>query len=88
MRIRTDLTPDEAEALRCLAADRIMTKLRNKRLRKCLTAPEWEALLFHVPDLVKPLVRKLAVYHRAMPADSICPTCGRSRMEATGVDSR
>jgi hypothetical protein len=83
MRTRTaDLAPDEREALR---VNKIMTRLKNKRLRKCLTAPEWEALLFHVPELVKPLVRKLAVYHRAMPENAICPACGRSCNEASNV---
>jgi hypothetical protein len=31
------------------------------------------------------LLQKLAAYHRFLPADSICPTCGRSRNEASDV---
>ena len=86
MRTRTDLTPDEAEALRCLAADRIMTRLKNKRLRRCLTEGEWQLLMtYPAPVPIQNLLQKLAAYHRFLPADSICPTCGRSRNEASDV---
>ena len=70
------VNPDEKESLR---AQRILARIKNKQLRRCLTRGEWESLLYQTPTQVKVLVQKLAVFHHYLPEDTICPTCGRKK---------
>lgn len=68
------------------------TKITTTTITGPLTAGQWDALLYQVPDQVRGLAFQLAIFHgaRERPTPAECPICGhqgaRGEQMALGVN--
>jgi hypothetical protein len=57
--------------------------MKTRRTIKVLNSGEWEALLAGVPDQYRPLIIRLAVFHKAIepprPGET-CAACGAKKV--------